>query len=76
MAVAWAILGELASAQDFLGPRRNLFKIDAIEVLGNKKVEKEAILEKIGSRPGITLDNYLVRRDIEKIYAMKYFETV
>ena len=59
-----------------LGDRTDLFKIDAIEVSGIKKVEKEAILEKIGSKPGMTLDNYLLKRDLEKIYSMKYFEEV
>lgn len=63
------------SAED-LGARTNLFKIDEIEVTGIKKVEKEAILEKIGSRVGMTLDNYLLKRDLEKIYSMKYFDSV
>lgn len=61
---------------DDLGPRKKLFKIDGIDVEGLKKVEKEAILEKIGSRVGMSLDNYLLKRDIEKIYALKYFDSV
>jgi outer membrane protein insertion porin family len=63
-------------AAEDLGERTELFKIDAIEVTGLKKVEKEAILEKIGSKPGMTLDNYLLKKDLEKIYSMKYFEEV
>lgn len=63
------------SAED-LGPRTELFSIDQIEVTGLKKVEKEAILEKISSRPKMVLDNYLLRKDLEKIYSMKYFESV
>ncbi len=59
-----------------LGPRRNLFKLEAVEVEGLKKVEKQAILEKVGSRTGMMLDNYLLRKDIEKIYSLKYFESV
>jgi len=59
-----------------LGPRKNLFKVDSIKISGIKKVEKEAILEKIGVRPGIVLDNYLLRKDLGKIYSMKYFEWV
>ena len=59
-----------------LGERSDLFKIDTIDVTGLKKVEKEAILEKIGSKPGMTLDNYLLKKDLEKIYSMKYFEEV
>lgn len=61
---------------DDLGPRKRLFKIDGIDVTGIKKVEKEAILEKISSRVGMTLDNYLLKKDIQKIYALKYFESV
>ncbi|PIP90055.1 MAG: outer membrane protein assembly factor BamA [Bdellovibrionales bacterium CG12_big_fil_rev_8_21_14_0_65_38_15] len=59
-----------------LGPRKNLFKIDGIEVRGLKKVEKEAVLEKISARKGMKLDNYLLKRDLEKIYSMKFFEQV
>lgn len=43
---------------------------------GVKKVEKEAVLEKINARPGMTLDNYLLKKDIEKIYSMHYFDSV
>lgn len=63
------------SAED-LGARTDFFKIDVVDVTGLKKVEKEAILEKIGSKPGMTLDNYLLKKDLEKIYTMKYFEEV
>lgn len=66
----------LSYSYDDLGPRKNLFKIQGIDITGLKKVEKEAILEKIGARVGMTLDNYLLKRDIEKIYALKYFEFV
>lgn len=59
-----------------LGARVDLFKIDRIDVVGIKKVEKEAILEKIGSKVGMTLDNYLVKKDLEKIYSLKYFDSV
>jgi len=65
-----------AVAFDDLGPRKTLFKIQGIDVEGVKKVEKEAILEKIGARVGMQLDNYLLKRDIEKIYSLKYFESV
>ena len=63
-------------AFDELGPRQDLFKIDDIEVIGVKKVEKEAVFERIGSRKGMLLDNYLLRKDLEKIYGLKYFEWV
>ena len=40
-----------------------LFKIDEVKVLGNRKVEKAAILEKILSKPGVILDNHLLKRE-------------
>ena len=70
-----SLIGHSYAAED-LGARVDLFKIDRIDVQGIKKVEKEAVLEKIGSRPGMTLDNYLLKKDLEKIYSMKYFESV
>ena len=70
-----SFIGNAIAAED-LGARVDLFKIDRIDVLGIKKVEKEAILEKIGSRPGMMLDNYLLKKDLEKIYSMKYFDSV
>ncbi len=63
-------------AIDDLGPRVDLFKIDQIEIRGLKKVEKEAVLERILSKPDMTLDNYLLRKDLDKIYSMKYFDSV
>ena len=54
-------------ASEDLGPRTDLFKIDRIELKGLKKVEKEAVLEKIGSKPEMVLDNYLLKKDLEKI---------
>tara|TARA_R110002072_G_scaffold534_6_gene3823 strand:+ start:2968 stop:5256 length:2289 start_codon:yes stop_codon:yes gene_type:complete len=63
-------------AIDDLGPRKNLFRISEVRVKGLKKVESEAILEKISSKKGLMLTNYLLRKDIEKIYSLKYFEWV
>ena len=60
----------------FIGSRKNLFKVDKIVVEGLKKVEPEAILEKIAVRRGMVVDNYLIRGDIKRIYEMKHFETV
>lgn len=53
-----------------------MFRVDKIEVTGNRKVEAEAIIEKLGTRPDMLLDNYLLRRDLSRIYDMKYFEEV
>ena len=59
-----------------LGKEKNLFKIDTIVTEGVKKIEKESVLEKIASRPGMMLDNYLLRKDLQTIYQLKYFEKV
>lgn len=63
-------------AAEPVGPRKDLFKIDEIRFTGIRKLEKEAVMEKIGSRPGMMLDNHLLRQDLTKIYNMKYFDQV
>jgi outer membrane protein insertion porin family len=63
-------------ADSSLGKHKKLFKVDEIKVLGSKKVEAEAILEKISTKPGMTLDNYTLRSDLKKIYDLKYFDSV
>lgn len=50
--------------------------MDAIEVEGNRKVETEAIIEKLSTQTEMMLDNYLLRKDLSRIYDMKYFEEV
>lgn len=76
----FSLLGIFFSSEAFaindLGPKKRLFKISKIDVKGLKKVEKEAILEKISARPGMMLDNYLLKKDLERIYNLKYFEFV
>lgn len=69
-------LFQISIAADELGPIKEYFKIDKIEIIGTKKVEKEAILERILSKKGNLLDNYVLKKDITKIYSMKYFEYV
>lgn len=73
--LSFSFQGSLFASED-LGPRVELFKIDQIVVKGLKKVEQEAVLEKIGAKVGMVLDNYLLKKDLEKIYSMKYFESV
>ena len=55
-------------ANTSLGSHKTLFKVDEISVEGSKKVEAEAILEKISTKPGMDLDNYTLRSDLKKIY--------
>jgi outer membrane protein insertion porin family len=65
-----------AFSQEIIGPIKEMFRVDSIEFTGNRKVEPEAIQEKIGTRPDMILDNYLLRKDLSRIYEMKYFEEV
>ncbi len=69
------MVGNLEASED-LGAVTNLFRVEQVQVKGNKKVEAEAILEKINIKKNMLIDNYLVRDSIKKIYGMKYFETV
>ncbi len=59
-----------------LGKVQEFFKIDEIKVEGTKKVEPEAILEKIILKKGMSADNYSLRKDVKTIFEMKYFESV
>lgn len=65
-----------AFAQEIIGPIKEMFRVDSIEFEGNRKVESEAIVEKLGTRQDMMLDNYLLRKDLSRIYEMKYFEEV
>ena len=65
-----------ALADSSLGETKSLFRVDEIQVKGSKKVEAEAILEKIAAEKDKTITNYVIRNDIKKIYEMKYFESV
>jgi outer membrane protein insertion porin family len=66
----------LAGPKVQLGKRRDLFIIKKVVVKGIKKVEIEAIKEKISSRAGLKVDNYIIQSDIKKIYKMNFFEFV
>jgi outer membrane protein insertion porin family len=70
------LVPSFAMGQELIGPVREMFKIDAIEIEGNRKVESEAILDKLTSKPEQVLDNYLLRKDIQRIYEMRYFDEV
>ncbi|MBL6989811.1 MAG: outer membrane protein assembly factor BamA [Bacteriovoracaceae bacterium] len=59
-----------------LGPKVDYFKIDILKIDGIKKVEKEAIVEKIALKEGMVVDNYTLKEDLERIYSMKYFDSV
>ncbi|MDA8793500.1 outer membrane protein assembly factor BamA [Bacteriovoracaceae bacterium] len=59
-----------------LGNVKNVLVIDDILFTGLKKVEPEALLEKIKFKIGSTITNYELRDAIKQIYGMKYFENV
>lgn len=69
-------LSTSAGAQELIGPIKELFRVDGIEVEGNRKVEVEAIIEKLSIKRDEVIDNYLVRKDIQRIFEMKYFDEV
>lgn len=50
--------------------------IQKIQFYGLRKVESEALLEKISSIPGKNLDEENLRNDLKTIYKMKFFESV
>src|SRR5690606_4214683 len=52
------------------------FTVDEIQVEGTKKVEPEAIIEKLETKAGTKLTNFTLKSDIQKIYDMKYFDVV
>ncbi len=59
-----------------IGPRVRYFKISNVEIQGLKKVEKEAVLDKLRSRKDLVLTNQILFEDIKTIYDLKYFESV
>ena len=65
-----------SQSQPLLGPKKNLFRVEQVKVEGARKVEPEAILDKMNARVGVVVDNYLIRNDLARIYDMKHFENV
>lgn len=47
-----------------------------VEIKGNQKIDRDAILEKIGSKPGETLSSERVREDIIAIHKLGYFDSI
>lgn len=65
-----------ALAQEHLGKTVNYFRVDEIQVVGTKKVEPEAIIQKVSLKKGEMATNYSIRQAIKNIYDLKYFEVV
>ena len=47
-----------------------------IEIQGNNRIERSAVLEKMSLRPGAAITNEAVRRDIQNIFALGFFKAV
>ncbi len=54
----------------------NKEKIFRVNILGNKRIEKDAIYPYISVRPGDYFDINKIRQDVKNIYRMGYFENV
>jgi outer membrane protein insertion porin family len=50
--------------------------VQKVEIRGNQKIDREAILEKVGSKPGQPLDEEQVRKDIISIHKLGYFDEI
>lgn len=50
--------------------------ITEVKTVGLKRIERDAVLEKIQSKPGKKLDQDLIRADIESLYGMGYFDEI
>lgn len=50
--------------------------ISGIEIRGNRKIEKAAILSRIHSKAGSAVNKELVRQDIRSIFGLGYFEEI
>lgn len=51
-------------------------KIKAIEVSGNRKIEKDAILSKLVSKVGETYSAQSIREDVETLFKMGFFNDI
>jgi outer membrane protein insertion porin family len=51
-------------------------QVDSVRVIGNQRIEKEAILALVGTRKGDRLDYSQLDKDLRDIYKMGFFEDV
>lgn len=51
-------------------------KIQNIEVVGGKRIEKDAVLAKIKSKKGDVVSRALLQSDVKSLFAMGYFEDI
>lgn len=77
--IVFICISLIISAQSYAKSKSSFvkyFKAEKISIEGNKKVEAEAILEKMNLKAGMMVDSVKLRNDIKKIYEMKYFDSV
>jgi outer membrane protein insertion porin family len=48
--------------------------VRAIEVRGLKRIEKDAVLGKLTTKPGVAIDRDLIRNDVQALFNMGYFD--
>lgn len=59
-----------------IGPDQDFFEVHQIRVEGTRRIEPEAVLDRLDVREGMVLDNQLLRRDLDNIYGLKFFDKV
>lgn len=69
-------LTSIALALCWLLPAAAAEPIRAIVVEGNRRIEKDAIVQSLLSKPGEDLRRSFVREDIRRVYRMGYFDRV
>jgi outer membrane protein insertion porin family len=50
--------------------------VHAIEVKGLKRIEKEAVLSKLSTKPGVAIERETIRNDVQALFAMGYFDDI
>jgi outer membrane protein insertion porin family len=50
--------------------------VEKIQIVGNKKIEKDAILQKLTNKVGVSLDEQAVREEVKTLFATGYFQDI
>jgi len=74
-----SMLALLAVLPAFAAPIEDSFSgktVSSVEVRGQKRLEKEAVLNKLGTRVGSSLSREALRSDVQALYGMGYFDDI
>ena len=74
-----SMLALLAALPAFAAPVEDSFSgktVSSVEVRGQKRLEKEAVLNKLGTRVGSALSREALRSDVQALYGMGYFDDI